>query len=324
MRYRWLALLVVALGCREKAEKPAEEAAVVVVDSTADEPMDVQEITDTFLPETGPRPRAASALSGLAFGLSAWSREDWCRGTFTGTFTASPPNYLVNTLKRSRECSVRVVIIWPRRLMTSNGQNDGRFSVTKARGLVDQFAKTLSEQKTYVQAGTFIGHMPLDDVACMRCWGGQGISQAEAEGLYSYAKQKLPGVPLGIRAQPRWVKGRPSLSKFIDFGWAQYTLSKGPYKEFYDGAARDAQSLPYPMKLAGGINVYHFSKPFNGRPITATELNTIGSYLIEHHAICFSTSWLAWDGWQLNGRGAVTSNLVAKGKQETNVPSCGR
>lgn len=325
-----LALAVGLTACRERAEPPVADT-TNAADSVAapedtllvDDPSDLEEITDSV---TFPREqsRAAGGLSGLAFGFSGWPRDNWCRNTFTGTFVAAPPNTVVNTVKRARECNFRVVLIWPRRMMTTNGQSDGAFSPEKMKQLADQYARLNAQVLPYVQSGHFIGYMPLDDMGCKRCWGGKGITQAQAEEGYKYAKQRLGAIPLGIRVIPAWIKQRPGMSQWIDFAWAQYVLNKGHYKTFFDKASADARSLPYPMKLAGGINVYHFSKPFDGRPITATELQTIGGYIIEHHAICFSTSWMAWDGWSANGRGAVVANLVAKAKQETNVPSCGR
>lgn len=52
---------------------------------------------------------------------------------------------------------------------------------------------------------TIIGLNLADDYTCSTCWGGKTISQAQIAAWATYARAKLPGLPLGVRI----AAGRP-------------------------------------------------------------------------------------------------------------------
>lgn len=340
MRRVALLLLALSLGCGPRDKRPAETPDSVAVNAAVDS-VSLDEVMDTVplldpsdtlsdaerkARESPRRLSLFSAGSGMPLGPSGTDKDQWCRGDVgTGSYTSAQPSYILSALRTASACQHSLMLVNPRKLMTANGQSNGRFSVTKAKASLDAMARAVPADsiKKYMGNGTWDGEIILDDMTCARCWGGAAISQAEAEQVYAYAQQKMPDLAWGIRGLPAWVKGRPSLSEFIDFGWAQYTATRKDHRDFYRTALRDAKALPFPMKLAAGLNIYHFSKPNDGRPVTASELDDVHGFAIDSIENCFAGSWKWWDGWRDAGRGAVWDKLIARAKAKSGV-SCKR
>lgn len=323
MRFALAALLILAMAC-DKPEPPQPS-----VSEYTDDPSSLDEISDSGSwlasdPSAHRRagPRAASVTSGLAYGASGWNRENWCRGDFSGTFVAAPPGTVVKTLERAKECGMSIMFVIPRRFQTVNETSPARFSAANSVRASRDYARYLPQMKTYVASGHLRGIILLDDMGCQPCWGGMAITPAQAEEAYKGWDASLPGIPLGIRVVPNWIKQKPSMAQYIDFAWAQYVMVRGDYRRYYAKAAEDARELG--IKLAGGINIYHFSQPGSGRPINADELDNIGNYFLDQTWPCFGVSWMAHDGWQAQGREAVHARLKAKAAAKTNVPSCAK
>ena len=145
---------------------------------------------------------AAGSLAGLAVGASAWDREDWCQGTFTGTFAAGAPGYIAEVLSRAKECNIRVVVVWPRRMQTVNGENDGKFSVSASNRLGRPVCPAACQPQALCDSGHFVGFLPLDDMGCPLLGRRPDPARRTSRRRISMQRAKLPGIPLGIRVIP--------------------------------------------------------------------------------------------------------------------------
>lgn len=330
-----LAVLVALTACRER--HPAPPVVQPPADSTdAAADFDVMDTTaeltadDTIVSSTSTRMRgfaemrsATTTLPGLALGLSGWDLDQWSAGPMTGTNLTSTPKYLPTVTRLASETQIRFAPVVPRRLMTVNGETRGRWSLEKSKAAINQYVPILPTLLESQRTGHFMYLIILDDMDCADCWGGAVITPEQAEQIYAYAKQKLPGLTFGIRVIPEYVTRRPSLSKYVDVAVAQYLLKRGNVTAFYDRAKADAASLPYPMRLAEGINFSDFPK-VGERTATADELRTYLGIAIDRPENCFANSWYASTDWKSDGRDAVWDTLAAKARARTDVPRCAR
>lgn len=224
-------LALAAAGCRPSPQPPASDSTVVVLPDSA--AVSDTGVTDTlewpanYVPDTTqmtdadiemltraaaarPRLRAAPSASGMAFGMSGYKpTSKWCeaRTTINATNMTISPGSLRAALDAAVRCGFRFQASFPRASMTTNGQWNGPFSLTKAKQLVDAFAAVLPPAlaQSYFDTGAFLGFYTLDDMGCAHCWGGSVITQQTTAELLKYAQQKLGAVPLCLRVHPEWM-----------------------------------------------------------------------------------------------------------------------
>ena len=231
---------------------------------------------------------AASEHRGLAAGMSAWPADSYCSGPLSGTMQPLEPRHLLTRIQLAARCDFRLVIVPPRRLLTTNGRTTGVFSVDSARRLVDRYAEALPADTIRKYRGTILGLNLADDYSCAKCWGGQKVTQAQVAEWAAYARAKLPGIPLGVRVTPDWVGREPSLGPLLDYAWAQYHTRKGDAAEFYDENAADARRLG--LALVMGVNVEDCYGP-GTTACSAEDLLHYGTMAVSHPASCAFINW---------------------------------
>jgi hypothetical protein len=244
--------------------------------------------------------------AGLAAGLTAWPAGSYCGGVASGTMQTLEPRLLLEHVQLAARCGVRVVLVAPRRLLTANGQPVGLFSVDSARRLTDRYAAALPADTLRKYRATILGLNLADDYPCADCWGGKVITQAQIAAWASYARAKLPGLPLGVRKTPDWVAAYPALAPLLDYTWAQYDTKRGDAQAYYDQAADIARRLG--LRVVMGINVVHCYGTGTGA-CGAADLLRIGTLAVSHSGSCAFLNWkyeeatwqqpdvrAAWDG----------------------------
>jgi hypothetical protein len=257
----------------------------------------------------------ASRKSGAAFaaGLSAWPEESYCAGPATATFRQMDPRNILARLRRAADCGVRVVIVPPRWLISATGQTGGAFSIDSARRLTDGYASVLPPDTLRKYRETILGFNLADDYGCRDCWGGHGITQAEIAAWAAYARERLPGVPLGVRVEPAWVAAHPPLAPLLDYAWAQYHTRKGEPQAYYDNAAALAGRLG--LRLVMGVNVEHCHGASTD-PCTAPELARFGAMAVSHPASCAFLSWRYTEArWRQPDIRAVWDTLLLQARR---------
>jgi hypothetical protein len=231
--------------------------------------------------------RAAAGL-GFAAGLNAWPTESYCAGPVSATMQQVDPKIVLGRIQLAARCGIRLVLVPPRRLLTTNGLAAGPFSVDSAMRFTDRYAAVLPPDTLRKYQATIIGLNLADDYGCTACWGGQAVSQAAIAAWAAYARSKLPGVPLGVRVTPDWVAAYPPLAPLIDYAWAQYHTRKGDPQAFYDNAATISRRLG--IRVAMGVNV-HDCYGVGTSPCTAVDLLRFGTMAVNHPASCAFINW---------------------------------
>jgi hypothetical protein len=224
----------------------------------------------------------------FAIGLSAWPVGSYCSGPMSAAMQQVPPREVLRRIQLAARCGVRLVLVPPRRLLTENGQADGRFSVESAKRLTDNYAEELPPDTLLKYRATILGLNLADDYGCTRCWGGSPITQAEIAQWAAYARTKLPGVPLGVRVVPEWVARDSALAPLLDYAWAQYHTRKGDAKTYFDESASTAKRLG--LRLVMGVNV-HDCYGVGTNPCSAADLVRYGRMALAHPASCAFINW---------------------------------
>ena len=224
----------------------------------------------------------------FAVGMSTWPTEWYCSGPMSAAMQQVPPQEVLRRIQLASRCGVRLILIPPRRMVTANGRPNGRFSVDAANRLIDRYAVELPPDTLRKYRSTILGFNLADDYGCLRCWGGQAITQGEIAEWAAYARRKLPGVPLGVRVVPEWVGRDPALAPLLDYAWAQYHTRKGDAKSYFDQAAATAEKLG--LRVVMGVNV----KDCYGvgtHPCSAEDLVRYGRMALGHPASCAFINW---------------------------------
>jgi hypothetical protein len=251
--------------------------------------------------------------AGFAAGLSAWPESFYCAGPATATIQQMDPRIVLDRVQRAARCGVRLVIVPPRRLISATGLTGGAFSVDSARRVTDRYASVLPPDTLRKYRRTILGFNLADDYGCTTCWGGRAITQAEIATWASYARTRLPGVPLGVRVTPDWVAAHPPLAPLLDYAWAQYHTRKGEPQAYYQNAATIAERLG--LRLVMGVNVedcYGVSTA----PCTASDLARFGTLALSHPASCAFLNWRYEEArWQQPEIRAVWDTLMLLAKR---------
>jgi hypothetical protein len=265
--------------------------------------------------------------SSFAIGLSAWPTDFYCSGPMSATIQQVSPRELLERIQLAARCSVRLVLVPPRRLLTEGEQQRGVFSVDAAKRLTDRYAGVLPPDTIGKYRETIIGLNLADDYGCEECWGGRAITQQEIAEWASYARARLPGIPLGVRVTPNWVEDYPPLAPLIDYTWAQYHTRKGDPRGYFDKAATIAERLG--LRVIMGVNV----KDCYGvgtNPCTVEDLIRFGKMAVSHPASCAFINWRydektwtradvreVWNGLldvaKVRGRGAQDCRRTVRG-----------
>ena len=224
----------------------------------------------------------------FAIGMSAWPTEWYCSGPMSAAVQQVPPQEVLHRVQLASRCGVRLVLVPPRRMLTVDDLPDGRFSVDMANRVIDKYARELPPDTLAKYRSTLLGFNLADDYGCKKCWGGKAITQAEIAEWAAYAREKLPGLPLGVRVVPEWVGRDPKLAPLLDYAWAQYHTRKGDAKSYFDDAAAAAAKLG--LRVVMGVNV----KDCYGvgtDPCSAEDLVRYGRMALDHPASCAFINW---------------------------------
>jgi hypothetical protein len=259
--------------------------------------------------------------AGLAAGLSQWPEDLYCDGPSSAAMQPLGPEAVVGRLQLAAHCGMRLVIVPPRKFLTTNGKSRGPFSVDNAKRLMDRYAAALPPETLREYKDVILGFNLGDDYGCSECWGGRAIKQEQIAEWADYARTVLPGVPLGIRQEAMWVERWPALGPKLDYTWAQYESRRGDPKAYYDKAA--AAAAKFGLKVVMGVNVEHCTGP-GSPPCTAEELERFGTVAVTHPQSCGFINWRYEEGtWEDPAVRSAWEGLFARARSRAAV-GCGR
>jgi hypothetical protein len=232
---------------------------------------------------------AASGRGGFAAGLSTWPTEAYCAGPMSATMQQVDPRLLLSRLQLAARCNVRLILVPPRRMLTTDGRPKGEFSVERAKQFTDRYAAVLPADTVRKYRAIILGLNLADDYTCLHCWGGRAITQEEIAEWAAYTRARLPGIPLGVRTTADWVEKYAPLAPELDYTWGQYATRKGDAKTYFDRAATIAQRLG--LRVVMGINVENCYAPGTSTPCAAADLVRFGGMAVRHPESCAFVSW---------------------------------
>jgi len=231
---------------------------------------------------------SAPVESGFTAGLSSWPADFYCGGVTTGAMQSLDPKTLLSRIQLADRCGVRLVIVPPRRMLTTNGLAKGVFSVDSAKRLTDRYAAVLTPEVIKKYRLTIVGLNLADDYTCTSCWGGKVITQEQVAAWAAYTRSRLPGLPLGVRVTPDWVAAYPALVPLLDYTWAQYHTAKGDARTYYDKAASIAGRLG--LRVVMGLNVEN-CYGVETAACSGADLVRFGSLAVNHASSCAFINW---------------------------------
>jgi hypothetical protein len=230
------------------------------------------------LPDGGP------TLGIPAGPMNVTDQTTWCGGAWSGTYSTIQPGYVLSRLQQAGRCGFTFFLVQPR----ANVKNaDGTYSVSKAKQQIDSLARYLPADTLRKYAPYTGGFVLSDDMDCASCWGGVAITKAQLADVASYARTRMPLLPIGIRGLPQWAEGT-ALSSLLDFGWAQYHTGKGDVTTYYNNAVQSAARQG--MAVALGINTSDCAGPGTAA-CTATQLQTFGNAALAYSSNCAFVNW---------------------------------
>ena len=254
---------------------------------------------------------AGKSHTGFAAGLSTWPTDSYCAGPMSAAMQQVDPRVLLGRLQLAARCNVRLVLVPPRRMLTTTGQAAGEFSVDSAKRFTDRYAALLPADTIGKYRETILGLNLADDYGCVRCWGGKAITQAQIAEWAAYTRAKLPGIPLGVRVTPDWVAAHAPLAPLLDYAWAQYATRKGEAQTYFDQAATIGQRLG--LRVVMGVNTENCYDAGASRPCTAADLVRFGRMAVGHPGSCAFVSWRYDEGtWARADVRAAWEGLVGE------------
>jgi hypothetical protein len=277
------------------AGSPVDTITVAIGDSTAG-------VADTV---TDAELEAAEALGDVAFASGSSAKgiafgpynlpNSMMGSQYTGSVKAVGPGDVLGTLAAVRRAGGRVLIrlsagdrYWLNRNHTVN--------LDKWKSQVARFKRV--NIQPYINDGTIIGHMLIDEPHDASNWGGKPVPFATLEAMARYSKQLWPGMTTVVRSYSTWLTKASFRWKYLDATLAQYTASKGEVSRWLSNEARAAKSEG--LGLMVGMNLLNGGNKASGirglyrgmYAISAGQLKSWGTLLATHPQSC---AWLSWN-----------------------------
>jgi len=188
----------------------------------------------------------------------------------------------------------------------------GHFDMNKWKARVDRYKGV--NFSSYIQDGTIIGHLLIDEPNDPANWNGRPVTAATLEQMAKFSKSLWPGLPTLVRVAPSYLATN---HRYLDGAWAQYLWRRGDVKKYIAQSVSDAQKRG--LSLVVGLNVIHGGNP-QGTKMTASEVETYGSALLSSTYPCAFLSW-KYDSRYVSSVGNALDKLRAKA-QNRPAKSC--
>jgi hypothetical protein len=211
---------------------------------------------------------------------------------FSGTqITALTSTCLLADLDAARRANVRVFISFTGNEQYNRDANG--FSFTKWKQRVDRFRNL--NLTPYINDGTILGHLIMDEPNDKGNWNGKVVTQAEIEAMAAYSKEVWPTMTTYLRTFPDFLKG--GQYPHLDALWFHYLERFGPIDEFIDKHFPVVRSLG--LKIIAGLNVINGGGKDSGIPgkgegknaMSADEIREWGGKLMAQPDLCAFLLW---------------------------------
>ena len=239
-----------------------------------------------------------SLTSSDGFTFGAWDLRAADYGApFNSSVTSLSPDYAWPLLDDLQAKGAKVFVNFAGGSFSNVQNADGTFSYEKWQARVDRFLPYKAKIQGYVDAGTIVGFMMVDEPHSTPSWGGKAVPFADIEQMAKYTKSLWPSMMTTVRANATWLDGAAFRWNYLDAGWAQYSVRKGSVSAFTTGevAAAKAAGLGLVVGLniiSGGDGSSGVAGPYAGAwNMSETEVRTYGKVLIADPYVCSFQSW---------------------------------
>jgi hypothetical protein len=268
-----------------------------------------------------------SSLPGIVFASAGMRNEDLNR-VHTGWKNGGPltPDNISSWLSGARARGGRAVVKLSKGSDRFVTNSNGTFNLSKWKALVGAYRNVNLDR--YIDDGTIVGHMLIDEPHRAAKWGGKAISHATLEEMAKYSKQLWPRMSTLVRVVPSWLGQARFTYKYVDAGWAQYTAGKGSPKNWVESEAaaakREGLGLVVGLNVTdGGDGSSRIRGESSGRwAMSANELRSYGAAMLSSsHACAFVMRSHDESYYGRSDIGKAMAELSAKARQHART-SC--
>jgi hypothetical protein len=236
------------------------------------------------------------SANGFTFGAWDLRAEDYM-APFNSSVVSLSPEYAWPLLDGLQGKGSKVFVAFAGGSFSNVQNADGTFSYDKWKARVDRFLPYKAKVQAYIDAGTIVGFMMVDEPHSTPSWGGQAVPFATIEQMAKYTKSVWPNLMTTVRANASWLDGASFRWAYLDAGWAQYSSRKGNVTTFTTGevAAAKAAGLGLVVGLniiSGGDGSSGVAGPYVGAwNMSPTEVRAYGKVLVADPYVCSFQSW---------------------------------
>jgi hypothetical protein len=221
---------------------------------------------------------SSAYMGGIPMGLFQ-TPANVLGSTYNGTLRNIYPKQLLAELRAIKARGGKVILILPgapERYRTRSGQ----FSLSMWKASVDRYKGV--NFSSYVQDGTIIGNMLIDEPNSSKRWG-RPVSASTIEEMARYSKARWPNMVTLARVRPDYLL---SSHRALDAAWSQYHSRFGDPGKYiaHDAALAKRKGLA----LLAGMNVLDGNR---GNRMTATQVKSWGTALLNNSHVCAFVSW---------------------------------
>jgi hypothetical protein len=241
-----------------------------------------------------PPPRRPAGL--IQFGAYELKPEEYGEPFNTSVVSLSP-DYAWTLLDGLQARGAKVIVNFAGGSFKNVQNPDGTFSYDRWKERVDRFLPDKEKIRKYIDSGTLVGFMMVDEPHSEPSWGGKAIPFNTIEEMAEYSKSLWPALTTSVRANPSWLARAPFTWKYLDAGWAQYSVRKGDIEAFTRDNVTAGKRAG--LGVIGGLNVLDGGNGSSGRlgtyagahSMSASELRTYGSVLVANPYVCSFHVW---------------------------------
>ncbi|MGI9041264.1 MAG: hypothetical protein ACR2HK_09265 [Gemmatimonadales bacterium] len=222
------------------------------------------------------------------------------------------PQFLKRELENIKNRGGKVVLMMAGNERHYKGQ--GHFSLNKWKARIDRFKGV--DFESYINDGTIVGHYLIDEPNDPVNWGNRPIPGSTLEEMAKYSKQLWSRLATVVRVDPAYLAG--GRYQHLDAAWAQYVYRKGAADDHIRRNVADASRLG--LGLITGLNIIKGGP--NGSRMTASQVKSWGSTLLESSYPCAFISWQYNSGYLDSGDMRDAMDALRRKAENRSPRSC--
>jgi hypothetical protein len=279
-----------------------------------------------------PRTASKSATTsggagGIPYGLFGVKPDSVPNGQIWtgGTLTSKNLNNMLNELAAARANSPKMRMFF--NIAAGDEQEfdvNGSFNLQAWKDTVDNHVKPINadgtssfndEVQPYIQDGTLLGFMLLDDITN---YPNNDPTFSQLDAMAAHMKKRFPGATTAVRATATTLKTISGGARYtqLDVAWAQYRPTRGPVVTYRDNEISAAQSVGLGLIL--GMNIRKGMA--DESPVPPDSIRVWGSELLKAGASDYACGFMMWDAQYVGLNNSAFTTLANLAKNHVAAP----